>query len=572
MSFYKVIFTILAAVVVLGGVYVITLFGPGKKAEYTSNRPADANTLPIEYLRESEILESQYQESAAAGLSSEEAIGKLKRALELHELYMERARLVDRAPHDRLLKLQKLLQNAESKPIAEKIEELEKEAEKESDSGSRERAITLYQSAYEAQAGLNTNYPLSVYRDLRKLAFYDRSIKMLEARPLYMKSTESERAAQEAVDKKDWERAQVSFEAAIEALRELIEKYPTSIYADFARLRSMESDLDSLKSKSLEKEISDFEKKAKEAEEKKDYMSAAERYADAAEYQRRLNKLFPASEFASEEKVKVFDAKRNEAFSWRSGSEILKQREALKKVLFEGKYEEAAEISANLLRKSEEFRKEYPQSGIVDDAQILSLRYINYMHKEVPNIRKLVLENLGKVDEVSDFKMLKTEVSQELYELVMQENPSRAEKNPKFPVESVRMDDISRFCSRLSMILARKVSLPDMKTYESAIGSLRYVNLNDVAWHHANSGGKIHEVATKKSNDKGFFDLLGNVAEYVNPDVANNASGEIITIGGSAQTSSDSMLDLAKSTISDNQRNRMVGFRIVVSDSIDDGK
>ena len=31
MSFYKVIFTILAAVVVLGGVYVITLFCPGKK-------------------------------------------------------------------------------------------------------------------------------------------------------------------------------------------------------------------------------------------------------------------------------------------------------------------------------------------------------------------------------------------------------------------------------------------------------------------------------------------------------------------------------------------------------------
>ena len=73
-------------------------------------------------------------------------------------------------------------------------------------------------------------------------------------------------------------------------------------------------------------------------------------------------------------------------------------------------------------------------------------------------------------------------------------------------------------------------------------------------------------MATKKPNDRGFYDLLGNVGEYVISDDEDAVSGYKI-IGGGAQTQTDSMLDLSEFSMDEKQRNRMVGFRIVVSKS-----
>lgn len=78
-------------------------------------------------------------------------------------------------------------------------------------------------------------------------------------------------------------------------------------------------------------------------------------------------------------------------------------------------------------------------------------------------------------------------------------------------------------------------------------------------------------MASKKPNDKGFYDLLGNVAEYVMP--ASDVNFDSISIiGGGAQTSADVMSDIPISKIDPKQRNRMVGFRIVVDLSVKEVK
>ena len=63
-----------------------------------------------------------------------------------------------------------------------------------------------------------------------------------------------------------------------------------------------------------------------------------------------------------------------------------------------------------------------------------------------------------------------------------------------------------------------------------------------------------------------YYDLLGNVGEYVISDDEDAVGGYKI-IGGGAQTQTDSMLDLSEFSMDEKQRNRMVGFRIVVSKS-----
>jgi formylglycine-generating enzyme required for sulfatase activity len=39
-------------------------------------------------------------------------------------------------------------------------------------------------------------------------------------------------------------------------------------------------------------------------------------------------------------------------------------------------------------------------------------------------------------------------------------------------------------------------------------------DLDDVAWYNRNSGYKTHDVATKRANELGLFDMTGNVAEW----------------------------------------------------------
>lgn len=570
MTYLKFILTILAAAVVLSAVYLVTLMGPGQKAEYDINMdPSLIKLNPIDMLRESEVLEASFEKTADAGVITEEAIEKLRRAVLLQEKYIENSRTVDRAPSDRLLRIQKRLQNVESKPLVDKLAEIEKDAEKESEFGNLDKAISLYREAHEIQSLINAEYTLSDYCDLRKIAYYDRSIKMLNARPTYLKSVTQEEAAHKALESGDWKTAQMEFEAAIETVRLIMEKFPNSLYSDFSRLKRLEIDLDSLKSRSLESVIEDFEKKAQKSENEGDYLSAAEFYADASEHQKRLNKLFPQSVAVSEERVKFFDYKKEECFSWKFGKEIVDQNKDLQKAIFEGRLKDASEISANLLRKSEQFKLDYPQNKIVTEDSILGLRYINYMYPQIPQVREIIFPNLIPLEGLDSKKVSRVEITQQLYEIVMQENPSRGEKALQNPVDSIRYEDALRFCSRLSLILAREVSLPSEQDYEKMIGSLRYVNLDDVAWHNGNSGGKTHPVASKKSNDKGFYDLLGNVAEYVLKVDTSDASSNVFVIGGGAQTQTDSIMqNLAKTNVGQNQRSRMIGFRIIISDSI----
>ena len=179
------------------------------------------------------------------------------------------------------------------------------------------------------------------------------------------------------------------------------------------------------------------------------------------------------------------------------------------------------------------------------------------MVREIPQIQEMVKRNLISIGSVS---MLKSEVSQKLFKLVMKENPSRY-IGDDLPVDSVSYEDVERFCTRLSWLMSAKITLPTLDEFKKAVGSLRYADIDDISWHNRNSSGRTHPVASKKANDKGFYDLLGNVEEFLQ---SQSASDEIQVVGGSAQTTTDSILDLAKKTVDIKSRNRVLGFRIVV--------
>lgn len=132
----------------------------------------------------------------------------------------------------------------------------------------------------------------------------------------------------------------------------------------------------------------------------------------------------------------------------------------------------------------------------------------------------------------SDFYLGTFEVTQAEYERVMGENPSKF-KFGNHPVENVSWQNAVRFCERLSSLEAEKAAgnryhIPTEAEWEYACRagseSLYHfgddaTKLGEFAWHKGNSDGKTHPVGKKRANPWGFYDMHGNVREWVRETV-----------------------------------------------------
>jgi formylglycine-generating enzyme required for sulfatase activity len=152
-----------------------------------------------------------------------------------------------------------------------------------------------------------------------------------------------------------------------------------------------------------------------------------------------------------------------------------------------------------------------------------------------------------RVHEVSlrSFFISETEVTQELYQAVMNQNPSQFKGN-EYPVESVSWFDAVKFCNALSEQCglasvytidgdavtwnreARGFRLPTEAEWEYAArggqsGSLGELSkagyaggltAGDVGWYGVNSGRRTQPVRKKLPNELGIYDMSGNVWEW----------------------------------------------------------
>ncbi len=562
MKLVKTLLVILAAAAVIGFFYFLTLMSPGKSVKAPSEY-IDPSVESSQLLKESEELEAEFEKSASAGIVSAAEVDKLRKAIRLQEIYIEKARATssDRAPMNRLTRLRTRLHNVEAEPLSRLVADFEKNARSAEESGDSEAADRFYRQAYDIQDKINRGYWLSDFKSVTKVVEIDKAIKNLQVRPMYEESLAAEQRAKEAVSKSDWKAAVAEYEKAVQISRDISLKFPTSGYNDYMRIQRMRGELDSLKSSDLKVEIEKLLGEADGLQKKGEFAAASDRYAMAAVRQKDINQLFPRSIHASEERLSEYSNLSTEAKSRIYAAEVSAIDREFTEAVRSSDIAKASDLSSNLVARVEQFRKDFPRNSDITSEDLIRVRYLNFTIRQIADIQKLVKSALLPVGSGGK-KMLKTEVTQKLYSLVMQENPSRNQSSEDNPVESVTYQEAMTFCQRLGWILGMKVSLPTEAEFVDAVGNLRYADIDAISWNGSNSGGSIHPVAAKKANDKGFFDLLGNVGEFV----LGVEEGSARVLGGGAQTSADAVSVLPRAMADANQRNRMTGFRITVSE------
>lgn len=195
---------------------------------------------------------------------------------------------------------------------------------------------------------------------------------------------------------------------------------------------------------------------------------------------------------------------------------------------------------------------------------------------------------------LSSYSIGQTEVTQELWQAVMGNNPSMYTGDLKRPVERVSWEDCQQFITKLNSLTGVNFRLPTEAEWEYAArgGAMsqhyKYAggnNLSEVAWWgygyddngpSGNSGFTTHPVGTKNPNELNLYDMSGNVMEWcsdwlglytsaalVNPTGIDSGTSRVSRGGAWGNAATTCRVSYRIGNLPNN-RNPALGFRLAL--------
>jgi len=553
---------ITCAALVLGGFWLLSKMGP-RDVDYREVAVVGAVTDELlEFKAQSIELEAEFDELVSLREPEAEDIELIRKARDLQKAYVEGTNGLDGEAAQRLRALTVRYENNAAAKLQERSFQIEMEAQALAENKDYEAASTKYQEAFALQDEINQSFSNSSAYNAGRAAALRRQAIFLTAEPLFQASVKLESEAGVFIAEQDWAQAEEKLAQAIALQDQLNREFRGTNQANVARLGRLRVQLVGIRSGQSYVEVQELATQAAARKAEGKQMEAARLYEEATRLQQRLNESFRDSPFASSELVAEYQRKSETAQSFTLGRSIEQNHNLLEEILSERRTFEAAEVIVELRRDIKQMKEAYPRSSLNDGELELKVRYLNLVQNDLGFIQDRVYEVLLPIPDEKEWRILRTEVSQALFFMIMRTNPSR-NRGDVNPVDSVSWIEAKQFCERLSWIMGKPVRLPTENEFRGSLGRLRYVVLEDHVWSLSNADGTTQPVGSKEPFASGCYDLLGNVSEWLE-SVDRFETEDAQHVGGHALDQLETIFTVPVREAPREERNRMTGFRVVI--------
>lgn len=549
---------IIFAVLILGVFYALSSFGPRSVGSSREDRVTDEVALAL--LDESKELEQKFDDLLIQGIVGKDDMQVLNRAIELQKEYIAALPARDFVAESRLEQLEMRYDEYMGEILARDAQRLEAEARATEDPG---QALIVFRDAVNIREQIRDQHGTSSHNDLTYLARLQREVQRMDVQPIYDRSIEKEKQAEEYASLGDLKGAVRMYGEAAELQEQINRAYPGLSLAKplrASRLREKEAEV---LSGELRRQIEDLISEANDLVYEKKYEEAAGVFSRARDMQRNLTLEYPRSPFASRTREDRLRVRMQNASAFSSYERLRDLEEMLNRSLIEGNFGEAKLLINQLSDRMGQFELRYSLSTLPVEELARRISYLSRNQRVLEQIRSTIQSDLVPIPGEVGLNLLATEVPQYLFEMIMDENPSR-NVGGDLPVETVSLDEVELFLKRVSWVLAQEARLPTVEEFREAASEA--IEAEDFAILSSGSGeNATRPVHSLSADPLGFYHILGNVSEMV---VLEEGSEGIAHMGGNLRTIKSQMVELNPVAIDTGERNRMVGFRFVVEDGI----
>jgi hypothetical protein len=418
-------------------------------------------------------------------------------------------------------------------------------------------ALEKMREALRLQHELNVGQIDSRHKSVVREARLSQRVEALAIEPLRLAAAKALAEARAAVAARRWDNARLAYNRARMLQEQLNREHTGSSYADAQALNLIDEEISTLDAADRAAATIEGERLGDVAAAEGRWLAASEAYARAQTQQREINEKFPRSHLASAPRLDALEVKRQTALSAQDAALVGQlEREAsgrLRRRQVPAAQEKIAAATAVL----EHLATAFPLSRRLDPVVRLKLEYLQSHRADLVALQNQVYAQLRPVPGRLETLLLQTEVPQSLYAQVMNTNPSR-HAGPTLPVDSVSWLDAQDFCQRLGWVLGTAVRLPTEEEWRATLAAGE-----QAAWSAETSGGGSREVGLSPANANGFHDLLGNVAEWLQPQTSGPAQTAQVA-GGSFLDAAEALRARPITLFGRGEHLRHVGFRVVV--------
>lgn len=446
--------------------------------------------------------------------------------------------------------------------LAEKVRTNEKEGLDALRRHDYETARRRLSGALDAQSRINETFPSADQADVVKRVTLERALNQALYEPVMAAYLALKEQAESAFDQSNYDQARLLYARLLREIEKTQVEIPQSYFSfdepTLTTKRRLEESAARIRARDMDSALAE----AKKAVDARDWKTAETFYSQAKAVQKEIASDYPDSTIASPQVASDLEKSRQNDLSQEYG-EILEGltndiAESLR-ATDDGRLQKQMTKTATILA---ELEAKYPDSAVLKDGIVERMKYLMKLRYGLVEIRRTMVASLKPVPGNPDWSLLECEVWQLLYTRLMESNPS-LRKDDFLPVEGCNLEEAREFARRLSWIMAADVRLPDVDTYRRLIKVSDTNFIRKYAWSSLTSPKKEPmKVSTSRRDDYGYFDLVGNVAEWA--EFPHPSASAAYIIGGSVRDAPARLAELPAEEHKASERVRNAGFRVMI--------